>query len=181
MEKIKVKDHGDLIKIGYDDLLKYHGNQMLGGVALAFQIMRLTFPMLCKEIPERGHFSFYSGIGHNGQGIIDAAEMVMRVKTHQQLHLDTAYSDDKRGQTAPGGGRYYFEIGYREKKIALYLKEGIIPDEFITYSKLAHACKQQKIPMKADSQQRLLILRKELAKSILDANPEDLFEIMETV
>lgn len=174
MQTIKVKDHGDIIEIGYADLLKYHGNQMLGGVALAFQIMRLTFPLLCETIPERGQFYFYSGIGQNGQGIMDAAEMVMRVKTHGQLRLDLAYSEDKPGQIAPGGGRYYFEIGYQQKKLALYLKEGVIPEEFITYSKLAHRCKQENIPMKAEDQERLLALRKQLAKSILDADPKAL-------
>lgn len=179
IETIRVKDNDDIIEITYEDLLKYHGNQMLGGVALAFKIMRMTFPMLCNEIPQRGNFSFYSGIGCNGRGIIDATEMVMRVKTYDQLRLDLEYSNDKLGQVAPGGGRYYFEIGYGEKLIKLYLKEGIIPHEFISYSKLAHKCKAENVPMKKEDQERLLFLRKELAKSIIESRPEDLFVIME--
>ena len=178
IEKVKVKDQNDIIEITYEDLLKYHGNQMLGGVALAFKIMIMTFPKLCDEIPQRGNFSFYSGIGCNGKGIIDATEMVMRVKTHDKLRLDTEYSDDKLGQLAPGGGRYYFEIGYNEKLIKLYLKEGIIPNEFIEYSKLSHRCKAENVPMKEEDQERLLFLRKELAKSIIQSKPEDLFVIM---
>ncbi len=178
VEKIKVKDHNDIIEITYEDLLKYHGKQMLGGAALAFKIMLMTFPKLCDEVPERGNFSFYSGIGCNGKGIIDATEMVMRVKTYDRLRLDLEYTEDKLGQLAPGGGRYYFEIGYNEKLIKLYLKEGIIPDEFITYSKLAHKCKAENVPMKEEDQERLLVLRKELAKSIMEARPEDLFVIM---
>ena len=178
VEKIKVKDHNDIIEITYEDLLKYHGKQMLGGAALAFKIMLMTFPKLCDEVPERGNFSFYSGIGCNGKGIIDATEMVMRVKTYDRLRLDLEYAEDKLGQLAPGGGRFYFEIGYNEKLIKLYLKEGIIPDEFITYSKLAHKCKAENVPMKEEDQERLLVLRKELAKSIMEARPEDLFVIM---
>ncbi len=27
VEKIRVKDHNDIIEITYEDLLKYHGNQ----------------------------------------------------------------------------------------------------------------------------------------------------------
>lgn len=179
LEKIKVKDHNDIIEITYEDLLKYHGNQMLGGVALAFKIMLMTFPKLSAEIPERGNFSFYSGIGCNGRGIIDAAEMVMRVKTYDQLRLDLEYSNDKLGEMAPGGGRYYFEIGYKEKLIKLYLKEGIIPSQFISYSKLAHKCKADNVPMKEEDQERLLLLRKELARSIMESKPEDLFVIMD--
>ena len=178
IEKIRVKDHDDIIEITYEDLLKYHGYQMLGGAALAFKIMLMTFPKLCDGIPERGNFSFYTGLGCNGRGIIDAAEMVMRVKTYDQLRLDIEYSNDKLGQLAPGGGRYYFEIGYKEKLIKLYLKEGIIPDEFISYSKLAHRCKADNVPMKEEDQERLLFLRKELAKSIMKSRPEDLLVIM---
>ncbi len=179
VEKIKVKDHNDIIEITYEDLLKYHGKQMLGGAALAFKIMLMTFPKLCDEVPERGNFSFYSGIGCNGRGIIDATEMVMRVKTYDSLRLDLEYAEDKLGQVAPGGGRYYFEIGYKEKLIKLYLKEGIIPEEFITYSKLAHKCKAENVPMKEVDEERLLELRYALAKSIMESRPEDLLVIMD--
>ena len=178
VEKVIIKDQNDIIEITYDDILKYHGKQMLGGAALAFKIMLMTFPKLCNEIPQRGNFSFYSGIGENGKGIIDATEMVMRVKSHNKLRLDIEYSDDKLGQIAPGGGRYYFEIGYNDNLIKLYLKEGIIPEEFITYSKLSHKCKAENTDMAAEDQEKLLSLRKELANSIMSSKPEDLFIII---
>ena len=178
IEKVIVRDNDDIIEITYDDILKYHGRQMIGGAALAFKIMLMTFPKLTDEIPQRGHFNFYSGIGKNGRGIIDAAEMVMRVKTNDQIRLDLEYSDDKLGQVAPGGGRYFFEIGYKDKLIQLYLKEGIIPEEFIAYSKLSHKCKAENVPMTEENQARLLELRQELANSIMASKPEDLFVIM---
>ena len=177
-EKVIVKDFDDIVEITYDDILKYHGRQMIGGAALAFKIMLMTFPKLSDEIPQRGHFNFYSGIGKNGRGIIDAAEMVMRVKTNDQIRLDLEYSEDKLGQVAPGGGRYYFEIGYKDKMIKLYLKEGIIPEEFIAYSKLSHKCKAENVPMTEKDQAKLLSLRQELADSIMASKPEDLFVIM---
>ena len=177
-EKVIVKDQGDIIEITYDDILKYHGRQMIGGAALAFKIMLMTFPELSDDIPERGHFSFYSGIGKNGRGIIDATEMVMRVKTYDSIRLDTEYSEDKLGQVAPGGGRYYFEIGYKEKMVKLYLREGIIPEEFIVYSKLSHKCKAENVPMTEKDQAKFLLLRQELADSIMASKPEDLFVIM---
>ena len=177
-EKVIVKDFDDIVEITYDDILKYHGRQMIGGAALAFKIMLMTFPKLCDEVPQRGHFNFYSGIGKNGRGIIDAAEMVMRVKTNDQIRLDLEYSEDKLGQVAPGGGRYYFEIGYKDKMIKLYLKEGIIPEEFIAYSKLSHKCKAENVPMTEKDQAKLLSLRQELADSIMASKPEDLFVIM---
>ena len=178
VEKITVKDNDDIIEITYEDILKYHGRQMIGGAALAFKIMLMTFPKLCEEIPVRGNFYFYSGIGCNGRGIIDATEMVMRVKTNDQLKLDLSYSEDKPGQIAPNGGRYYFEIGYKEKTIQLYLKEGIIPQEFMEYSKLASKCKLENVPMQEEDQKKLLSLRQELANSIMASRPEDLFVIL---
>ena len=177
-EKVIVKDFDDIVEITYDDILKYHGRQMIGGAALAFKIMLMAFPKLSDEIPQRGYFNFYSGIGKNGRGIIDAAEMVMRVKTNDQIRLDLEYSEDKLGQVAPGGGRYYFEIGYKDKMIKLYLKEGIIPEEFIAYSKLSHKCKAENVPMTEKDQAKLLLLRQELANSIMASKPEDLFVIM---
>ena len=96
-EKVLVRDNDDIIEITYEDILKYHGKQMIGGAALAFKIMLMTFPKLSDEIPTRGNFSFYSGIGANGRGIIDAAEMVMRVKTYNQLRLDLEYSINSFG------------------------------------------------------------------------------------
>ncbi|MBQ6819711.1 MAG: hypothetical protein IJO26_00260 [Clostridium sp.] len=177
-EKVIVRDNDDIIEITYEDILKYHGKQMIGGAALAFKIMLMTFPKLSNDIPKRGEFSFYSGIGANGRGIIDAAEMVMRVKTYDQLRLDLEYSDDKLGQVAPGGGRYYFEIGYGEKLIKLYLKEGIIPEEFMSYSKLSHKCKANNVPMKEEDLEKLLSLRQELAKAIMSSKPEDMFVIL---
>ena len=178
IEKVVVRDFDDIVEITYDDILKYHGRQMIGGAALAFKIMLMTFPKLTDEIPQRGHFNFYSGIGKNGRGIIDAAEMVMRVKTNDQIRLDLEYSEDKLGQVAPGGGRYYFEIGYKDKMIKLYLREGIIPEEFIAYSKLSHKCKAENVAMKPEDQAKLLSLRQELADSIMASKPEDLFVIM---
>ena len=62
-EKVIVKDQNDIIEITYDDILKYHGREMIGGAALAFKIMLMTFPKLSDEIPQRGKFIFYSGIG----------------------------------------------------------------------------------------------------------------------
>ena len=177
-EKVIVKDQCDIIEITYDDILKYHGRQMIGGAALAFKIMLMTFPELCDDIPERGHFRFYSGIGKNGRGIIDATEMVMRVRTYDSIRLDTEYSEDKLGQVAPGGGRYYFEIGYKEKMVKLYLREGIIPEEFIVYSKLSHKCKAKNVPMKIEDQEKLLSLRQELANSIMASKPEELFTVI---
>ena len=90
--------------------------------------------------------------------------MVMRVKHYDKLRLDLEYSEDKLGQVAPGGGRYYFEIGYKENLIKLYLKEGIIPEEFIAYSKLSHKCKAENVEMKARRLRKIIRIKTRISK-----------------
>ena len=34
-EKVVVRDRDDIVEITYDDILKYHGREMIGGAALA--------------------------------------------------------------------------------------------------------------------------------------------------
>jgi hypothetical protein len=62
--------------------------------------------------------------------------------------------------------------------VKLYLREGIIPEEFIAYSKLSHKCKAENVPMTEKDQAKLLLLRQELADSIMASKPEELFVIM---
>ena len=174
---IRVRDESsfEIIDIYYDDIIKYHGNEMRGGVALAFKIMMMAFPEFLPDIPKRGECSFYSGIGKNGKGVIDAVEMVMRVKTHGKLNLDTKYCLDKKGQEAPNGGRYYFEVGYKERVVKLYLKEGIVPEDFIYYSRLSNKCIKDNVDMSNQDREKLILVRKNLENTIINSKPEDLF------
>lgn len=178
LPNIVVKDGDAILFIGYEDLLKYHGHNMIGGVALAYRIMLWGFPQLTKEIPERGKFYFYSGIGPGGQGVIDAVEMVMRVKTHGELVLDKSLAMDKPGAYCPGGGHYYFELGYDGKKLCLGVKDGVIPDEFIKMSEFAGEKKEQGLVLSYEETKYLHNLRHQLSEAIIASEPEDLFFVI---
>lgn len=177
---IQIRDEitSEVISISYDDVLKYHGNEMRGGVALAFKIISMAFKKFLPEIPKRGECSFYSGIGENGKGIIDTAEMIMRVKTYGKLNLDIKHSLDKIGQEAPNGGKYYFEVGYKNEILKLYLKEGIIPEDFIRYSRISHKCKKDNMEMNKEDFEKLMLIRKNLEISIINSKPEDLISFV---
>ncbi len=178
--KIKILDHNHIITYTYEDLLKYHGYEMLGGVALAYQLMDFAFPKLSSLPIEREFFSFYSGLGDNGKGIIDAIEMVTRVKSRNKLSLDKNYSMNKSGPLAPGGGRYYFELTYKEKTLAIALQEGLLTEEFISCSKFAHECKAANRPLTLEETKKLFFLRSELAKNLMEMKSTDLFYIITT-
>lgn len=179
INEIKILDHGNLISYTHEDLLKYHGYEMLGGVALAYQLMVFAFPKLCKIPMERGYFSFYSGIGENGRGVIDALEMVTRVKSFGKLFLDKEYSMDKAGPLAPNGGRYYFELTYKDTTLCVALRDGLLAEEFISCSKFAYACKTKNRPMTEAETNTLFQLRKELGENLMQMSPEELFYVYE--
>jgi hypothetical protein len=172
---LKVRDGNDILSISYKDLIKYHGYSMLGGVALAYQIMRMGFPLLTNEIPQRGKFSFLSGIGPGGEGVIDSVEMVMRVKTRGTLQTDKNLVQNKPAPASPGGGRYYFEIGYAGKILAFTLIEGAIPPEFFRMSQLAHNKRLAGGDLSAEEMGYLLKLRRQLGEAVFAADPKDLF------
>lgn len=177
---LKVVDGTDVITITYDDLIKYHGHSMIGGVALAYKIMLWGFPKLTDEIPERGFFSFLSGIGQGGQGVIDAVEMVMRVRTNGALDLDLDKVADKPAPPTPGGkGKYYFELGYKDKTLCLAVKQGVIPQDFYFYSELPGKHRVAGTEMTAEELEGLRRVRHELADAIMNNEPDDLLEVIE--
>lgn len=179
LEVLKVRDMDDILEISYEDLLKYHGHNMVGGVALAYKIMLWAFPQLCNDIPSRGHFYFLSGIGPNGKGMIDAVEMVMRVKTYGCLDTDVSLLQDKEAPYTPGDGKYYFEIGYKQKKLCFSVRPGLIPDDFYYYSRLAHENERNHRENSSDEARQLKRVRNELAALILSTPSHQLFQINE--
>lgn len=175
---ILIKDREAIIEIFYEDILKYHGGEMVGGVALAYRLFKWALPKLSDEPPKRGDVWFYSGLGENAKGIADTAEMVLRARTHGLLRLDVDYSADKPGPPAPGGGRYYFELGTEEKKLSIVLKDGLIPDEFWDCSRLAHHCKAAGRKMTREEKDNLTRVRRELAAALMSLDGNDLFQLV---
>lgn len=175
---ILIKDANDILTINFEDVIKYHGYNMIGGVALAFRILLWGIPKLADQVPERGRFYFYSGIGHGGQGVIDTVEMILRVKTLDCLNLEKSWSMDKPGAYCPGGGHYYFELGYDNKKLCLGVKDGVISNEFIRMSEFAGERREKGLILKKEEFDYLHKLRKELAEAIIMAKPEDLFFVV---
>ncbi|MBS3938352.1 MAG: hypothetical protein KGZ50_07250 [Peptococcaceae bacterium] len=169
---LAVKDKDTILHISYEDMIKYHGRQYLGGVALAYKIMELSFRRLLPNgVPERDLISFFSGLGENGRGVIDGLEMVTRVKSRNRLNIDNSKLEHHPGALAPNGGRYYFELTYGQNTICLALKDGLLPEEFLVLSKKAlsqglnnrEACRLQE-------------LKEELAALIMTKKPEELFK-----
>lgn len=175
MEKyIKVKDHGTVLEISFEDMIKYHGRFNIGGVALAFKSLELGLAKLVPAgaVPERNQISFASALGESATGVIDGVEMATRAVSRCTLSADIAFGRDIDAPANPDGGKFYFEIGYAGAKIGLALKEGLIPEEFTGLLMIAMSRH-----LNAGEQQRLQEVKEEIATKVMATEAEDLFDI----
>lgn len=129
---LKIRDGGDLLSIGFDDVVKYHGRHNIGGVALAFKVLEFAFARLSpQEVPQRDEIEIFTAFP--GSGAIDAFEMVTRAVTRDRFTLDPAFPAP--GAVEAVSGRFYFRIGYRGRRVAVTPRAGLIPDRFLDLSR----------------------------------------------
>jgi hypothetical protein len=174
MEPITIMDRSTVLQITYNEMVKYHGRLHIGGVALAYQVLRLAFAILLPGgIPDREKVGFLSGLGESGRGVIDGVEMVTRARSRGALLLDLDRVRNKPGPEAPNGGRYFFEVDYDGRRVGLALKSGLITAEFTLLSRAAKAG-----GMTAAETDRLTALREGLATLLLSREPAEWFDVV---
>ena len=79
-----VEDHR-VLSFSYAEIMNYHGGAMPAGVALAFRLFEHLFSVYEARFhtpPRRGEASFFSGLGENGQGILDTADILLRFRKY---------------------------------------------------------------------------------------------------
>ncbi|QDR82408.1 hypothetical protein [Sporomusa termitida] len=170
-----VKDHQDVLAITFQDMVKYHGREFIGGVALAFKLLELAFSQLSPaEPPAREKFAILIGV--QGPGIIDGLEMVTRAKSRAAMLVDPQTASTKAAPDAADGcgGRYYFEITYHHRQRIYSLKHGLLPAEFITLAYKTHDG-----TLTAAEATRLALLKEEIAGFLLSRPAAALFDVME--
>lgn len=170
---IQKEDH--FLFFSYEDIKAHHNGPFPAGVALTYQLFQYL------ELLEKQNHSFistkdayfYSGIGKNGQGIIDTATYLLELK-EDYLYLDFAYAEPFQVPVGPGGGKYLFEVGYEEVVWRFVVKEGLIPGTFFTLSKQAHEIlKQRDLTSKEIDQ--LMKERSSLEDTLLSLDPSEIF------
>ena len=171
---IQVRDQQDILSFSFDDLVKYHGRFNIGGVAMAFRVLKEGFARLSPAAaPERRQISFKSGLGEKGTGVIDAVELVTRAKTRDKLTLEQSWLAGNPGPATPDSrGKYYFELSIDGNQLGFELKADLIPTEFIELINKLHS----KTITEAE-QKRLRQIKEHLAATILAAPFTDLFKI----
>lgn len=171
MEELKVSDRDILLTISYDDMIKYHGRFNIGGVAIAFKVLELAFAKLSPgAVPAREKINFVSGMGMAGLGLIDGVEMVTRAWTRGRMIADDRLNTRLPALDLPDGGKYYYEMEYEGKRIAMALKDGLIPEEFMELTRKAMAA-----TINPEEACRLQDVKENIAAALMSREPEELF------
>lgn len=128
MIALEVSDHGDLVALTFDDLLKYHGRSSIAGLAHGFKALERALPLLAGGAPP-DRYDIRIESAFPGDGARDAFEMVTRAVTGGRYLVDQeiAPSHAPRGPS----GRFFFRFLYGQTVVALTLRSGFMTDEFI--------------------------------------------------
>lgn len=172
MKKVlRIMDRDAILEISYEDLIKYHGRLHIGGVAIAYKLMELGFELLSPgDIPRRGSFSFASALGEAATGVLDGVEMVTRARSRGNMTANPALGQKVDAPMSANGGKFYFELGYQNRKLGLALAPGLVPDEFIVLSKAAMAGS-----LDAGGKHRLQKIKEVLAATLMSREADSLF------
>lgn len=129
-DTVTVRDvQGDLV-IGLDDMRKFHGQDFDNGLSMALKACQLAFPRLTGgPPPERRRIRLVLAL--SPPGILDGFEYITRAISDRRVVVDPACG---RGPESYNG-RYYFEIHYDGRKVALWLREGIVPEGYTLLAK----------------------------------------------
>lgn len=158
-----VSEQGEILEYSFNDLVKYHGYQFLGGVAHAFQVMHACFPLLDDQPLERKEIVLETAFP--GPGGRDAFEMVTRMVTEGRYMLAPSIAPLDTIQSPKG--HYFFQVSYRGKMAELSLKPGFIDPNFIELA--------QKLNRTDQENNQLKQLKQEMTERLLSKAAEDVY------
>ncbi|HEV7863492.1 MAG TPA: hypothetical protein VGR20_12355 [Acidimicrobiia bacterium] len=163
---LEVRDHGDLLRFSFEDLVKYSGRSSIGGVAHGFKVLERALPLLDGgAAPDREDISIESAFG--GGGARDAFEMVTRAVTGDRFRVDAGLAPD--GPPSPMG-QYFFRFSHRTGAVVdLTLRPGLVLDEFVELAKRGPSNPAEEDRLAALKQQMADLLMSLPAAAVYDA------------
>jgi hypothetical protein len=128
--RITVLDQHGPIEITLADLLKYHGQDFVNGLVQCLKLIELATRLLNGGKPmQRRRIRLVLGL--SPPGIVDGLEYITRAFSDRRAIIDP---DPPKGPDSYNG-RYYFEVHYDGRKLAAWLKDGIVPDGYTLLAK----------------------------------------------
>lgn len=165
---LHIRDHGHPIAISFADILKYHGNGFVGGVAHGYKVLERTFEILSPgEAPERRELTIETAFP--GPGARDAFELVTRAVTGGRYRVDASLAGDDVIQSPKG--RYFFRVGYRGHSVDLTLRPGLVKDEFIELARRGASTPAE--------QERLAWLKQDMADRLMARKADEVYAVAE--
>ncbi|MGI8816130.1 MAG: hypothetical protein ACR2G2_12890 [Pseudonocardia sp.] len=161
---LQVREDGHLIDFTFQEILNYHGRFAPAGVAHAFKVMELAFPVLDPDAPvERREVTIVTGFA--GPGARDAFEAVTRAVTDDRYTVDPALEQPERGLTV---ANFVFHLSYRGRVVRLRLRPGHVSEEFITLARNPDLTPVQ--------DERLRLLKLEMTERLLAQDADQVYE-----
>lgn len=160
-----VDDRGE-IRVGLEDMRKYHGQDFDNGLSMALKACQLAFAKLTGGAPPQRR-KIRLVLALSPPGILDGFEYITRAISDRRAVIDPYCG---RGPESYNG-RYYFEIHYEARKVELWLREGIVPEGYTLLAKRGFLGLLDEAEMAAwrAGKQRI-------AQTVLQRSPEDVFE-----
>ena len=159
-----VLESGRELTFSHEGMYAYHGGHSPAGVAHAFKVLERALPLLDPAgRVERREIVIETPFG--GPGARDGFELVTRAVTDGRYLVDPALARPELGAARE---RFVFRIGYRDRDKTLLLREGFVPDEFVTLTRKDELTKHE--------QSLLTALKAEMAARLMAAPAAEVYD-----
>jgi hypothetical protein len=160
---LTVLDNGRPLSFSFQELLAQHGGNSPAGVAHAFKVMELAFPLVSPgSPPERSEVRIETAFG--GPGARDAIEAVTGAVSDGRYVVDAGL---ERPELGVARERFVFRLSYRDASATLVVREGFVTEEFVLLAR------KERSP---DEEGRLDRLKAEMASNVMAHSPEEVYE-----
>ncbi|MGH9189113.1 MAG: hypothetical protein ACRD0Q_03630 [Acidimicrobiales bacterium] len=163
---LEVTDGRASISMSFDDLLRYHGRDSIGGLALGFKALELGLPLLSPGAPpERRDITVQTAF--DGPGSRDAFEMATRAVTEDRYRLVPELA--RPGAPEAPQGHFVFRLVHRGSMVDLTLRPGLVGADFVGLVRRG--------PQTPAEEELLVRMKEELAARILALPADEVYEV----
>ena len=163
--RLTVRAGAATLEFGFEDVLRHHGGDSPGGVALAFKALERGLPAISPREPvERREVAVRTAFG--GPGARDAFECVLGAVGDDRYTVDAAL---ERPDLPPTRARFVFRLEHRGSTATMTLRDGFVTAEFIDL-----AGRDERTAAEAE---RLRVLKGELADRVIAAPAGAVFDL----
>jgi hypothetical protein len=165
-EALTVEEHGRTITFTFDDMMRYHGVHSPAGVAMAFKVMQRAFAALSPDGPPPRR-EVLVRTAFRGPGARDGFEAVTRAVSDGRYTVDRSLVRSDLGRLRED---FVFIVRIGERTATLLLRDGFVTDELIDLARTENRSDAQ--------EQRLDVLKAQLAQQVLKGPTQDVFDIV---